>query len=621
MSTQQNSSKPIITHEQAARFAPVVGFHVNENFFPCSIDWMLERSTLRNKEDGGFHRHQPKQSDLAEFSEHKYFLDIDHAAWHGQPLDGKKVTAPMYVAAQEWDDCIEITYVMLYAYQGGQTCRGLKIGQHFNAITNDYGKHQGDLEWVTVQVSKDYEKVLGVGFASHGDVAYYAPQDCLMEGTHPHVRVALNGHACINGKNKNPNDWIITYEIPAAVAVIDLITEPNATWAPHLHPAAMLHIIGLDNGQPLSDQVWARFQGRLGIDQENNFKRATEVDGSPLSSSQEAFADLIIGIGTALGKIPDSMRHGVGPEGPGARDFVNGLRRQGSRLWQFDVDNTTRDASAPPAIVAFGNQFHLLYRDGAGNGLMHAVSHDGKTWRDARQFHPDVKISAGPCGVVHENKLHVFVRDGNSGHSNGILHFVSDHADGESLQAANPPYIGLDCEGQPSAAVLGGKLCLVARASAGNGIMYALHRPGHGWVHGNTRFNTSSAPTIAAYGGRFHVFYKDGEGKGIMHIASADGVSWERAVVYHPDFTTSAAPAAVEAGHQLHLFFRDGQRGHNAVLHIVSNDGEYFHPAAPGWNTGLDCSSAPSAAVLNGKVCIAAINYAGNGIMRAVSRR
>lgn len=625
MTTQQNTSKPIITREQAARFAPIVHFHVEEKFFPCSIDWMLERATLRNNEDGGFDRRHPKQGDLAEFSDGRYFLDIDKAAWHGEPLHSGKVTAPMYVTAQEWDDCIEITYIMLYAYQGGQACRGLKIGQHFNVIANDYGKHQGDLEWVTVQVSKDYQKLLCVGFESHGDVAYYAPQDCEMKDHHPIVRVALNGHACINGKGKNENDWVITYEIPAVLAVIDLITrsetKPEVQWTPHERPAEMLQIIGLEHGQPLSDQVWARFSGRLGIHQENDFGHATQVNGAPLSSSEQAFADVIIEVGKTFGAIPENLRKGVGPEGPGARDFVNGVRRQGARLWQFDVGNTLRDASAPPAIVAFGDKFHILYRDGAGNGLMHIVSHDGKEWRNARQFHPQAEISAGPCAVVYENKLHVFVRDGAHGGSNGILHFISDHPDGESLQAASPGYIGLDCEGQPSAAVLGGKLCIVARAAKGNGIMYALHQPGHGWIHGNTMFNTSSAPTIAAYGDRFHVFYKDGDGKGIMHIDSMDGVNWKRAAVYHPDFTTSAAPAAIVASNQLHLFFRDGQARHNAVLHVVSDNGEHFHPAAPGWNTGLDCSGAPSAALLNGKVCLAAINYAGNGIMRAVSRR
>ena len=68
-------------------------------------------------------------------------------------------------------------------------------------------------------------------------------------------------------------------------ATVDLLTDIGPVWAPHRDPATMLSIVGLDEGNPISDQRWVRFQGRLG-------------------------------------------KH----EGPGARDCVNGLRRQGLRL-------------------------------------------------------------------------------------------------------------------------------------------------------------------------------------------------------------------------------------------------------------------------------------------------
>ena len=323
----------IITREQAARFAPIISFHVNERFFPCSIDWLLRRSTLRNKDDQGFALRHPQQQDLLTHSGGRYFLDIEAAANPGQPLLEQQVTAPMYVAAQEWDDCIEITYAMLYAYQGGQTCRGLKPDDYFNAVVDNYGHHQGDLEWVSVLASKDYERLLAVGYASHGHVTYYRPQDCLIEGTHPRARAALNGHASLNGKNKNPEDWVKTDGVPLVVDIIDLISEAGPAWAPYRSPETMLAIIGLDqDGKPVSDQLWAGFRGRLGIHQENDFTAATQVNGQPLPRQQDDFAKLIIGLGKATGMLPESLRSGDGPEGPGARDFVQGLRRQGNRL-------------------------------------------------------------------------------------------------------------------------------------------------------------------------------------------------------------------------------------------------------------------------------------------------
>lgn len=322
----------IITTEQAARFAPIVSFHVNERFFPCSIDWLLQRSTLRNRDEHGFALRHPRQRDLQDHSGGQYFLDIEAAANPGQPLVDGQVAAPMYVAAQEWDDCIEITYVMLYAYQGGQTCRGLKPGDYFNAVVDNYGHHQGDLEWVSVLASKDYERLLAVGYASHGHVTYYRPQDCLTDGNRPRARAALNGHASLNGKNKNPEDWVKTEGVPLVVDIIDLITEAGPLWEPHRKPVQMLAIIGLDDGKPVSDQLWAGFCGRLGIHQENNFSRATQVDGEPLPSRHDDFAKLIIALGQVTGLLPESLRSGVGPEGPGARDFVQGLRRHGNRL-------------------------------------------------------------------------------------------------------------------------------------------------------------------------------------------------------------------------------------------------------------------------------------------------
>jgi hypothetical protein len=325
----------IITREQAARFAPIVNFHVHERFFPCSIDWLLQRATLRSKDDHGFTLSHPRQADLAVHCENRYYLDIEEAAHHGQPLVDSHVAAPMYVAAQEWDDCIEITYVMLYAYQGGQTCLGLKPGHHFHAVVDDYGHHQGDLEWVSVLVSKDYEHMLGVGYAVHGDVTYYRPGDCLTEGDHPRARAALNGHASLNGKHKNAEDWSISFEVPLVVAVTDVITEAGAVWAPHRSPGEMLRIIGLDEGRPLSDQPWAAFRGRLGIHQENDFSRATRLNGEPLPEDEEGYAKLVIGLAKATRMLPESMRDGDGPEGPGARDFVQGLRRHGNRLAQL----------------------------------------------------------------------------------------------------------------------------------------------------------------------------------------------------------------------------------------------------------------------------------------------
>lgn len=623
MSDTASRTKAIITIEQAQKFAPIVSFHEHERFFPCSIDWLLPHTTLLSKTDPSLRIERPSQSDLASHPQRESYLDIHRDAYHGQPLHNGRVVAPMYVAAQEWNDCIEITYVMLYANQGGQTCRSLLPELHFNAIVDDYGQHQGDLEWVSVLVTKDYKTALSVGYEAHGDIAYYPLANCMPEGNHPRVRAALNGHACRNPANKNPNDWDLTYEVPSVVATIDLITAAGPTWNPHTDPDHMLKIIGLDEqGTPISDQVWAKFAGRLGAHQENDFRAAYDVSGGPLPATEHAAALSIIALAKKLNKIPESIKSGEGPEGPGARDFVNGQRRHGKRLWQFTNTNTDHATSAAPFIVTFQDKFHIFYRDGGNkDGVMH-IRYNGSGWEGGKYFHAKATTSAAPFAIEYQGRLHLFLRDG--GTNDGLMHYISDEK-GEEFHGANPFHIAnLRVAGRPSAAILNGKLTLVGVDGRGRAIQWADYHPERPveqrWDAGNTGFDGDASPSIVAYQNKLHVFYKDGGGNnGLMHIVRDDDGKWRAADVAHPDYTTSAGPYALVTQDQLHIFFRDGQPGSNGILHIASNDGNNFQTTSPSWNTGMRCDSMPSAAVLGNTLRLAGRNFEGNAVMCSIA--
>jgi hypothetical protein len=113
----------------------------------------------------------------------------------------------------------------------------------------------------------------------------------------------------------------------------------------------------------------------------------------------------------------------------------------------------------------------------------------------------------------------------------------------------------------------------------------------------------------------FHVFFMDHGGNGLMHIVSADGLNWQAAGVFHPDFTTSAGPCPVVFENQLHVFFRDGTG--NGILHIASTDGNNFG-GTMNWYLGQNCDGQPSAAVLNNILCVASLDAGGSGIMRSI---
>jgi catechol 2,3-dioxygenase-like lactoylglutathione lyase family enzyme len=519
------------------------------------------------------------------------------------------------VAAQEWDDCFEVSYVMLYAFQGGQTVRGLRAGAHFNCIVNNYGWHQGDIEWVSVLVDKNVSKIFKVGFYAHGDATWYDPGQCDFEGAHPVVRVALNGHPARNGFGKNDNDWIYTYELPDIMGTVDIITRAGAQWRAFNLPGGLVPI-GLDEqDNPVNAQHWVKFYGRMGGHFDNKLTGATDVDGhTGLSGTQWSDVVMDNAVGKLLDKLPAEAVSGDGPWGlaEGGRAFTRVARRYALRIWNFNSGFTSFTCEATPGIASFGGQFHCFFKDRGGNGLMHIVSPDGVTWSGSPVFHPDFTTSDGPRAVEWQNALHVFFRDGNG---NGLLHVYSN--DGVHVQAAQNWYLGINIDSPPSAAVLNDTVCVVGVDHGGNGIMRAVSHGQNQWNAGYTGWNTNpgTAPGIAAYNGQFHVFFQDHNGNGLMHVVSNDGLAWTPSQVFHPEYKTSAGPTAVVFEGQLHVFFRDADG--NGILHASSTDGVNFSTPINSY-TGMNGDGAPSAAANGNTLCVLATDAGGHGIMRTV---
>ncbi len=271
---------------------------------------------------------------------------------------------------------------------------------------------------------------------------------------------------------------------------------------------------------------------------------------------------------------------------------------------------STMNTSAPPSVVAFGGKYHMFFRDGSGNGILHATSDEGIYWKGADPFYIGVNTSSAPAPVVYNNQVYIFFRDGAG---NGILYVVSK--DGYTFTAPQNWYIGLNCDAQPSVTVHNGALHLVARDHGGAGVMYA-YQTATGWQHGYTGENTSAPPAVISFANRLHVFYKDGgANNGVLHMVSDDGVHYRRADVYHPDITTSAGPCPLVYRGNLLLLFRDGTG--NGVLYSISADGTQF-TNPPDWYLGLNIDNEPSAAVLGDHLCILGRDPGGNGVMSQV---
>jgi hypothetical protein len=265
----------------------------------------------------------PAQADLAAHSDGSHFLEVNPAAYRGQIDKDGKITAPIYYTVQEAVDHVDITYIMLYANQSGQPSRALRAGTEFNCILETYGDHQGDLEWLVVRLSADLQTVKQVGYEAHGEVTFYDPGAYQAERERPIVRAARCGHACRNGLGMNPIDWINLGGQPGIAEVIDLISQSGNVWRPFEQPGGV-RAIGLDPAthEPINDQLWAKYCGRLGDQRHNNLDSATYVNGHNLSPLDWAYVKTVDWAAGLLNKISSDAVDGVGPEGPGARDFI-----------------------------------------------------------------------------------------------------------------------------------------------------------------------------------------------------------------------------------------------------------------------------------------------------------
>ncbi|WP_437604046.1 hypothetical protein WMF28_20925 [Sorangium sp. So ce590] len=305
-------------------------------------------------------------------------IEINPSQYAGMPLSNGRITAPMYYAVQEFGDCVEITYVSLFAFQGGQTIRALRVGTEFWCILNDYGQHQGDLEEVTVRLRPrgggDYE-VDRLIYYAHGDASEFAQGDVRWDGSHPVVYSALNGHSMRNPFKEGGDGggggkyWVSEYR-QAGVADFGSSMGEGIQWRPF--ETSELKLIGLDaSGNPIGTERWAKFGGRLGKQKDTGFTGATYFDGRGLDSSDWSFIKMDAAIGGMLGIIPDQYKSGVGPEGPARRSYIrpgSGFRYSGSQSgWRWCRNCQSLFSGAGPSVCPAWSPWSVA---DAGSGLI-----------------------------------------------------------------------------------------------------------------------------------------------------------------------------------------------------------------------------------------------------------
>lgn len=356
----------------AKKFAPAFYFHQYEQFFPCSIEYLLKGSALIQRESSDpIIIENPTQQDLADHSGTNFYVQITPSQYRGMyDPENKKVSAPLYYAVQQYENGVQITYPILYANQGGQACIGRLALDPFHCILKTYGEHQGDIERVSVNLvlneAGDFY-ISEVGYETHGHMTWYRNGDFFHENNHPVVYVALNGHASYNGLY-HPND-IYLDGFAAVVHIIDAIDNNGCQWRPWQE--SEFKLVGLNaDGEPVNEQVWAKFEGRLGDTVTNSLKGGTYFDGSNLSDLDLAYVVAITALADLIGKLPDDIRSGAGPRGLAGREYI----RPGDPTRRLPVNPITDDRQ--PFLFGLKNTTF------SGEGWLTRIAPNGEGWSD-----------------------------------------------------------------------------------------------------------------------------------------------------------------------------------------------------------------------------------------------
>lgn len=360
-----------ISMDVVKQFAPIVIFSQYEAYFPCSIDYLLGGKDCKLEVDGGSTIYNPTQQDLYNHPQGNNHVIIDPSQYTGT-LKTNPGGTPLYYAVQEFDDGIEIDYIFLYAYQGGQTF-WVTAPYAFDPVTWDYGVHQGDLERIAVRLVPTQGggyRILDVCYERHGDETWFPVGQVPMrkDGTGRDrilVCPAMYGHSSTNVQmqvtgNHKGCPVVDDGNYVALQAVSVLASEPPPADALVWNPAVQSPLveIGLDwNGEPVNDQVWAKYAGHLGQKQTNSLQSANYWAGGNVSGAEWAY---LKSINFFASPFLSSLTVGEGPTGPGSRYWIkpgSGSMADNELLavWAGDNMGVTSDALARLALDLTGS--------------------------------------------------------------------------------------------------------------------------------------------------------------------------------------------------------------------------------------------------------------------------
>lgn len=180
-------SIPFNSNLLAERFRPIFIFDKQEQYFPCSVNYLINNSQLYNGEELVTDFGKTSVEDL---SDNKG----DRLIFAKESYNGDLQNAPVYYNIRVCEQFIDIVYILFFAYNGPLNVLGLF----------EVGEHTGDIEHVIVRLNKSNLSLNSVYFSAHNDEGEWVDKSNVKTiqlrndenvFEHPMVYVARNSHA------------------------------------------------------------------------------------------------------------------------------------------------------------------------------------------------------------------------------------------------------------------------------------------------------------------------------------------------------------------------------------------------------------------------------------------
>lgn len=332
---QAAATRQAVDQAVIRKFAPRVYLHREERFLPTSVEHFVQNSRLFSG-NGELIAESITLGDLAKHPEEGNYLQLkDSAARLGMPLQNGKCVAPIYVKANCEDAGYdELIYMFFFGYSGYQMFRGsIWRGKTWSYVKRnfewrDFGGHEGDWEHITVRISKDHQRTLGVYYARHkyGEGNWSAPGS--PDYNYPNVYLALNSHASYGQEAITTTDsiekvavpiltlgsvrWLKTVDVTANESPV-MYASTNRTAPVPWEPSA--YVLVNDN-----TPSWLTYKGHWG----GPPKHKTPILKPPsLYGAQDALLDAA-NIANNVGALPQDIIEVKTPNTPSAQRWWKG---------------------------------------------------------------------------------------------------------------------------------------------------------------------------------------------------------------------------------------------------------------------------------------------------------